>query len=43
MLADSMDDYFLPDVSMRTRSIVGLCALGVFVVCVVLLFVLWPI
>jgi hypothetical protein len=38
-----MDDYFLRDVSTRTRLVVAFCALAVFVGCVVLFVMLWPI
>ena len=42
MYGRQMDDYFLPDVSTRTRIVVAICALAVFVGCVVLFFMIWP-
>jgi hypothetical protein len=43
MLADSMDDFSLADVSKRTWFVIAFCAMAVFVVCVALLVMLWPI
>jgi hypothetical protein len=38
-----MDDHSSPDVSTRMRYIIAACAIAVFIACIVLFMMLWPV